>query len=216
MPDTGLLCDILWSDPKSTDEKWVENERGVSYTFNEQVVADFCAKNEIDLICRGHLVVDAGYEFFADRKLITIFSAPNYCGMFENDGCLMKVAEDLTCSFSILKPQRIPEYKICVLTADEVGLPSELKLLKSYMKPRPNKKELEKGNATILAEEHLISIKTNKGAQHLNTWIKPDGTFESDDALNGFLTQAQAIIILSNVVDRITYQDIPKFIIYAL
>ena len=104
VPDTGLLCDILWSDPKSTDEKWEENERGVSFTFNEQVVSDFCEKNDIDLICRGHLVVDQGYEFFADRKLITIFSAPNYCGMFENDGCLMKVAEDLTCSFSILKP----------------------------------------------------------------------------------------------------------------
>lgn len=104
VPDTGLLCDILWSDPKSTDEKWEENERGVSFTFNEQVVHDFCEKNDIDLICRGHLVVDQGYEFFADRKLITIFSAPNYCGMFENDGCLMKVAEDLTCSFSILKP----------------------------------------------------------------------------------------------------------------
>ena len=38
IPDTGLLCDILWSDPKEQDEKWEENERGVSFTFNDEVV----------------------------------------------------------------------------------------------------------------------------------------------------------------------------------
>jgi serine/threonine-protein phosphatase PP1 catalytic subunit len=104
VPDTGLLCDILWSDPKASQKMWEENERGVSFTFNEEVVESFCEKHEIDLVCRGHLVVDDGYEFFANRKLVTIFSAPNYCGMFENDGCLMSVGEDLTCSFMILKP----------------------------------------------------------------------------------------------------------------
>lgn len=80
VPDTGLVCDLLWSDPKENqDEKWEENERGVSFTFNDEVVNQFCAKNEIDLICRGHLVVEKGYEFFANKKLLTIFSAPNYC-----------------------------------------------------------------------------------------------------------------------------------------
>ena len=48
IPDTGLLCDVLWSDPKVSDEHWEENERGVSFTFNGQVVEDFCNKNEID------------------------------------------------------------------------------------------------------------------------------------------------------------------------
>lgn len=85
-------------------------------------------------------MVDAGYEFFADRKLITIFSAPNYCGMFENDGCLMKVAEDLTCSFSILKPQRIPEYKICLLSAEDVEPPSKSRLIKGFLREKPEKK----------------------------------------------------------------------------
>jgi len=119
VPDTGLLCDLLWSDPKLSDKDWEENERGVSYTFNEKVVDDFCEKNDIDLICRGHLVVDDGYEFFADRKLVTIFSAPNYCGMFANDGCLMRVAEDLTCGFLILKPKKIKEKKLCIISSTE-------------------------------------------------------------------------------------------------
>ena len=67
----------------------------MSYTFTESAVDSFCENNNIDLVCRGHLVVEKGYEFFADRKLVTIFSAPNYCGLFENDGCMMKIGEQL-------------------------------------------------------------------------------------------------------------------------
>jgi serine/threonine-protein phosphatase PP1 catalytic subunit len=37
------------------------------------------------------------------RKLVTLFSAPNYCGMFNNDGAFMNVDEKLVCSFSIIK-----------------------------------------------------------------------------------------------------------------
>lgn len=49
-------------------------------------------------------VVEDGYEFFADRQLVTIFSAPNYCGEFDNAGAMMSVNENLLCSFQILKP----------------------------------------------------------------------------------------------------------------
>ena len=31
-------------------------------------------------------VVEDGYEFFAKRQLVTLFSAPNYCGEFDNAG----------------------------------------------------------------------------------------------------------------------------------
>ena len=51
-------------------------------------------------------VVEDGYEFFADRQLVTIFSAPNYCGEFNNAGALMNVDASLLCSFQILKPLR--------------------------------------------------------------------------------------------------------------
>ena len=49
-------------------------------------------------------VVEDGYEFFANRQLVTLFSAPNYCGEFDNAGAVMNVTADLTCSFQILKP----------------------------------------------------------------------------------------------------------------
>ena len=37
-------------------------------------------------------------------SLVTIFSAPNYCGEFDNAGAMMLVGEDLKCSFKVLRP----------------------------------------------------------------------------------------------------------------
>ena len=83
---------------------WGENERGVSYTFGRDVVTKFLKKHDLDLICRAHQVVEEGFEFFADRQLVTLFSAPNYCGEFDNAGAMMSVDDVLMCSFQILKP----------------------------------------------------------------------------------------------------------------
>ena len=83
---------------------WGENDRGVSFTFGEDVVAQFLRRHDLDLICRAHQVVEDGYEFFARRQLVTIFSAPNYCGEFDNAGAMMSVDDTLMCSFQILKP----------------------------------------------------------------------------------------------------------------
>lgn len=46
-------------------------------------------------------VVEDGYEFFAKRQLVTLFSAPNYCGEFDNAGAMMSVDETLLCSFQV-------------------------------------------------------------------------------------------------------------------
>mmetsp|Transcript_64290 Transcript_64290/g.75348 ORF Transcript_64290/g.75348 Transcript_64290/m.75348 type:complete len:394 (+) Transcript_64290:156-1337(+) len=104
VPDTGLLCDLLWADPDKDIDGWGENDRGVSFTFGEDIVAQFLHKHDLDLICRAHQVVEDGYEFFARRQLVTLFSAPNYCGEFDNAGAMMSVDETLMCSFQILKP----------------------------------------------------------------------------------------------------------------
>ena len=104
IPDSGLLCDLLWSDPDKEVLEYDENDRGVSVIFGEKVVEDFNKKNDLDLIIRAHQVVDDGYEFFAKRQLITIFSAPNYCGEFDNSAGIMIIDESLTCSLKVLRP----------------------------------------------------------------------------------------------------------------
>ena len=104
VPDTGLVCDLLWADPDKDVSGYGENDRGVSFTFGPDVVSTFLKKHDCDLIVRAHQVVEDGYEFFAKRQLVTLFSAPNYCGEFDNAGAMMSVDESLMCSFQVLKP----------------------------------------------------------------------------------------------------------------
>jgi serine/threonine-protein phosphatase PP1 catalytic subunit len=104
VPDTGLLCDLLWADPEQEISGWGENDRGVSFTFGSDTVSQYLRRFDLDLVCRAHQVVEDGYEFFAKRQLVTLFSAPNYCGEFDNAGAMMSVDESLMCSFQVLKP----------------------------------------------------------------------------------------------------------------
>jgi len=104
VPDSGLLCDLLWSDPSAEVAVWGDNDRGVSFTFGAEIVRSFLKKHDLDLIARAHQVVEDGYEFFAGRQLVTVFSAPNYCREFDNAGAVMSIDENLLCSFKVLKP----------------------------------------------------------------------------------------------------------------
>lgn len=56
VPDTGLLCDLLWADPDKEIQGWGDNDRGVSYTFGPQCVGEFLNKHDLDLVCRAHQV----------------------------------------------------------------------------------------------------------------------------------------------------------------
>ncbi|KAF2741977.1 serine/threonine-protein phosphatase PP-Z [Sporormia fimetaria CBS 119925] len=104
VPDYGLLNDLLWSDPADMENDWESNERGVSYCFGKKVIMEFLQRHDFDLVCRAHMVVEDGYEFFSDRVLVTVFSAPNYCGEFDNWGAVMSVSTELLCSFELIKP----------------------------------------------------------------------------------------------------------------
>lgn len=103
VPDRGLLCDLLWADPDKDLMGWRPNERGISVAFGADVVEHFLRSHNFDLIVRAHQVVEDGYEFFFRRKLVTLFSAPNYCGEFNNAGAVMNVDSSLLCSFRLLK-----------------------------------------------------------------------------------------------------------------
>lgn len=128
VPDAGLLCDLLWSDPSKDVQGWGMNDRGVSYTFGADKVTEFLEKHDLDLICRAHQVVEDGYEFFANRQLVTVFSAPNYCGEFDNAGAMMSVDETLMCSFQILKPaDKKSKFSFGSTTTAKPGSPTGMK-----------------------------------------------------------------------------------------
>jgi len=93
-----------YGGPRHEIQGWAENDRGVSYIFGPDVVTQFLQNQDMDLVARAHQVVEDGYEFFAKRQLITLFSAPNYCGEFDNAGAMMTIDDSLMCSFKVLKP----------------------------------------------------------------------------------------------------------------
>tara|TARA_B100000780_G_scaffold156617_1_gene109535 strand:+ start:178 stop:729 length:552 start_codon:yes stop_codon:yes gene_type:complete len=103
VPDEGLLCDLLWSDPEPEIRGWADSDRGVSYVFGTDVISKFLQTHDLDLMARAHQVVEDGYEFCANRQCVTIFSAPQYCGEFDNAAGMLLVNEDLVCSFKVLK-----------------------------------------------------------------------------------------------------------------
>nr|CDQ05190.1 Bm10584 [Brugia malayi] len=100
-PNPSLPLDLLWADPNSYTDEFKFNDRGISITFGAKMVKRICEKFNLDLICRAHQVVQDGYEFFANRKLVTIFSAPHYCGLFDNAAAVMLVDEQMQCSFKV-------------------------------------------------------------------------------------------------------------------
>ena len=57
-------------------------------------------------ISNSHNITTCMYMYL---QLVTLFSAPNYCGEFDNAAAVMIVTEDLTCSFRIL-PVSIKEF----------------------------------------------------------------------------------------------------------
>ena len=75
VPDQGLLCDLLWSDPDKDTMGWGENDRGVSFTFGAEVVAKFLHKHDFDLICRAHQV----HSHDHDNLSSAVFSCGLYC-----------------------------------------------------------------------------------------------------------------------------------------
>ena len=123
-PSPDACCWAWKSDPEPEITGWQPNTRGVSYVFGNDVIEKFLGDFDLDLVCRAHQVgsgqatsscprslltilicdqvVEDGYKFTGNRTLVTIFSAPNYCGQFDNAAAMLMVNPDLMCSFRTL------------------------------------------------------------------------------------------------------------------
>ncbi|KAF5481441.1 hypothetical protein F2P56_002091 [Juglans regia] len=88
-PEEGLMCELLWSDPQPHPGRG-PSKRGVGLSFGADVTKRFLQENNLDLVVRSHEVKDEGYEVEHDGKLITVFSAPNYCDQMGNKGAFIR------------------------------------------------------------------------------------------------------------------------------
>lgn len=106
IPMNGLLSDLLWSDPCSDIKGYVPSPRDCAYLFGPDIVEEFMSRFDFDLIVRGHECCD-GYCFAFNRKLVTVFSAPNYCGVEKNAAGIMFVDKELSVRFVLIRETRL-------------------------------------------------------------------------------------------------------------
>jgi len=97
-PDEGIFCELLWSDPSPFNGRQ-PNKRGVGIAFGPDVTHKFLNDNKLELIIRSHEVKEEGYLVEADGRLITVFSAPNYCDQAGNKGAIVKLNSDMKPTF---------------------------------------------------------------------------------------------------------------------
>lgn len=125
--ENGVILDLLWADPghdTNADgevllpgerplERFAPNKRGVSSYFGARVLDQFLRENKLDLIVRAHEVVEDGYRFFggphSPKGCLTVFSAPNYTGEYDNAAAILTLDVNLLASITVLSPpNRLP------------------------------------------------------------------------------------------------------------
>ncbi|MBS3816262.1 MAG: metallophosphoesterase [Candidatus Thermoplasmatota archaeon] len=73
--------EIMWNDP-SEDVDWFEKNRlrGGYKLYGKKAVNRFLEYNSLSAIIRAHQCFPEGFKYFFDKKLLSIFSVPNYRG----------------------------------------------------------------------------------------------------------------------------------------
>eukprot|EP00929_Paragymnodinium_shiwhaense_P056072 TRINITY_DN28070_c0_g1_i1.p1 TRINITY_DN28070_c0_g1~~TRINITY_DN28070_c0_g1_i1.p1 ORF type:complete len:776 (+),score=123.87 TRINITY_DN28070_c0_g1_i1:50-2377(+) len=108
--DWKVIMSLLWSDPTAdcgegnhaslrtgnTGHALSDDRQSFIRTFGPTIVKEFVEANDLDVVIRAHECVDKGFLFFAGGRLITVFSARNYAGLYENDAAFLLISRKRT------------------------------------------------------------------------------------------------------------------------
>jgi serine/threonine-protein phosphatase 5 len=122
IPESGLMCELLWSDPCKENGRF-PSKRGVGICFGPDVAKKFLAENELNLLIRSHEVKMSGFEVEPGGKVITVFSAPNYCDKMRNQGAILILKG---------KSQLKPEFR-CFTSSPHPNIPIEQYMTTPYL-----------------------------------------------------------------------------------
>merc|ERR1711937_724742 len=91
----SVLQDLLWSDPLEP-EGFESSERGAGVMWGPDITDQFLELNNLDMIIRAHQMCNDGYRMQHNGKVLTVFSAPNYCGRCGNRAAITRISPDLS------------------------------------------------------------------------------------------------------------------------
>ncbi|KAF8001428.1 hypothetical protein HF325_003929 [Metschnikowia pulcherrima] len=89
----GLAMELLWTDPQPENGR-SPSKRGLGIQFGPDITERFCLSNKIRKVLRSHEVRMGGVESEHNGRLITVFSAPNYCDSTGNLGGVVHITEN--------------------------------------------------------------------------------------------------------------------------
>lgn len=92
-PREGIPMELLWTDPQP-EEGRSPSKRGIGMQFGPDITEQFCLRNKVKKVLRSHEVRREGVEEEHNGRLITVFSAPNYCDSTGNLGGVVHFVEN--------------------------------------------------------------------------------------------------------------------------
>ena len=172
-PKTGPMCDMLWSDPVEKDEEaltvsWVENStRGCSYVFGAKAATPFLTKNDILSIIRAHEAQLEGFKMYKWNNnvdfpsVITIFSAPNYCDVYNNKAAVISFKNNMVniqqynySPHPFILPQFMNIFNWSIpFVSEKIS-----EMLMHIIKKDPNLDDKDDGNTSKVFEETISKI----------------------------------------------------------
>ena len=119
VPLRGALCDLLWADPLKDcqavrGEFWPNKERDCSVYYGKKPTKKFLHVNKLTCVVRGHQVNVEGYKMHkwdgpnCAPLVITVFSAPNYCGYYDNKAAILYLNSNSKLSVRQFKQSEAP------------------------------------------------------------------------------------------------------------
>lgn len=91
IPHEGAFCDLVWSDPEDIQGSWQLSPRGAGYLFGKRVTDEFHQVNNLQFLARAHQLVMEGRKYHFDKRLVTVWSAPNYCYRCGNVAAVLEI-----------------------------------------------------------------------------------------------------------------------------
>lgn len=133
-PRDGIAMELLWTDPQEQNGR-APSKRGLGMQFGPDITERFCLTNKIRKVLRSHESRNEGVEYEHNGRLITVFSAPNYCDATGNLGGVVHITEN---PLYDAKADDGQGYRI----VDDKNCPWNLELAKFECVPHPDIKPM--------------------------------------------------------------------------
>lgn len=82
--------ELIFSEPSDSISQSIKS-RNYLYTFGQKAVQAFMKNEKIDLIIRCKEIIEGGIEYGFNNSIASVCSASNFCGIYKNNSCVIKI-----------------------------------------------------------------------------------------------------------------------------